>query len=99
MNELSPSLNDDLPERRWIADFHDFRTCNEVPRRTIDDLRGMAFEVVKVWLKVVAPSAAIVEPSDQSARRIGFHCRSEMRRFMHAFGGRQLPPSKDGGQP
>jgi len=90
------SPNDDPPERRWVVAFKYFRTRDEAQRRVIDELRGTAIEVVKVWLKVLTPDAVVVEPSDQSVRRIAFRYRSQMRRFLRTFGGRQLPPSTDG---
>ena len=96
MNNSSASLNDDPSERRWIVDFRFFKTSNEVQRRVIDELQGMAFEVVKIWLQVVTPGAVVIERSDRSVRRVAFPCRSQMRRFLQTFGGRQLRPSTDG---
>ena len=95
MNESSPSLNDDLAEYRWIVDFAEFRTRNEVQRRVVEELGLMAFEVVKIWLKVLTTDAVVIESTEQSVRRISFHRRSEMRRFMQLFGGRQLRPSEN----
>jgi hypothetical protein len=99
MKESSTSLNDDMPERRWIVCFEGFRTRDEAQHRAICVLRETAFEVVKIWLKVVTPGAVAVGPTDHSVWRIAFPCRSQMRQFMQAFGGRQLRPSQDGTRP
>jgi hypothetical protein len=99
MNNSFGGPNNDLLEGRWIVDFEEFRVRNEVQRRAIDELQEMAFEVVQIWLKVLTPDAVVVKSTDQSARHISFHHRSEMRRFIQSFGGRQIRHSKNSGRP
>ena len=95
MNNSSAIPNHDMPERRWIVVIAEFRTGNEAQRHVIDELGLMAYEVVRLWLIVATPGAVIVGPSGQGERRISFHRRSEMRRFIQLFGGRQLRPSEN----
>jgi len=96
MKNSSAIPNDGVPERPWIVDFAEFRTRTEAQRRVIDELQETAIEVLMVWLQEVTPGAVVIESKDQSLRRIAFRRRSEMRRFMRTFGGRQVRSAKNG---
>jgi hypothetical protein len=79
----------------WIVEFTSFRVRNEKQRQAIESLSGPVLdEVLKIWLRVAAPGAYVVEPHNATPWTITFPSRSASRKFLSCFGGRLLTTSR-----
>jgi hypothetical protein len=72
----------------WIVEFTSFRVRNEKQRQAIESLSGPVLdEVLKIWLRVAAPGAYVVERPGTPIRTARFPRRSDARKFVAIWGG------------
>jgi hypothetical protein len=88
MNKALITPQHDAASHRWHVRFDDFRCRDDRQREATAEVGALAFDVLRLWLKVITPNAQVLEPQGSSVRHILFSRRSDMRRFTQVWGGR-----------
>ena len=71
----------------WVVEFA-FRHEDEVQKQAVRDLGDLAFDVVRIWLKVLTPDSCVSEPWGEPIQEILCRRRSDARRIASTWGGR-----------